>query len=714
MFSSIIALTILGPNLNLILNGYHIYVVAIITGIILMKKQTNSNYPAAVMLITAILSVSSCGGGSSSSSDPAGETPAVTTYTVGGTLTGLATGASISLSNNGGNTLTLTADGSFTFNTPLADNANYTVSIAAQPMSPYQTCTLSGDSGVISGDNVQAVTVVCTTNSYTVSGYVSGSGLSGSGNSVTLQNNAGDDVTLTANGIFSFPAALSGTTYSVSVSAQSTFPSQTCTVTGGSGTLEGGDVTGVSVECIRDSFTVSGTLTALAVGASVTLQNNGGDNLVLTSDGNFSFPVAIADGGTYNVTVLTQPSSTVQNCGVSNASGTFSSSNVNDVLVVCVTDTFVNGFVDSGQLIAQAATGGVGTMEVTRGVAVGDIDGDSDLDLIAVGRLGQDGETYLNDGNGVFTSSQVLNATLSVTRTIKAVAMGDIDGDNDLDVVLVGSGSDGGTLVYTNSSGTLTDSAQALGTTFDSSAIALGDIDGDGDLDIVVGNAFNSYTTNATTPNRVYTNDGSGVFSDSGQALGLSNTRAVALGDLNGDGDLDLVVGNAGMANWVYFNNGSGTFTESAVNSVLAAESAFTSSLALGDVDADGDLDLVVGNLNAVSKIYLNDNNTGIFVESPQVLAFGSTTSVILADLDGDTDLDLVLGNSDASSLIYINDGTGAFTEHATSSALGSFNLQAMAIGDLDGDNDPDLVTGNGENNISDPGKDRVFLNQTN
>ena len=96
-----------------------------------------------------------------------------------------------------------------------------------------------------------------------------------------------------------------------------------------------------------------------------------------------------------------------------------------------------------------------------------------------------------------------------------------------------------------------TDSGQALGSS-DSYSVALGDLDGDGDLDAMVAN-FNS-------PNTVWTNDGSGSFTDSGQALGNSNSSSVALGDLDGDGDLDAMVGNDyNQPNTVWTNTVTGT-----------------------------------------------------------------------------------------------------------------------------------------------------------
>ena len=96
------------------------------------------------------------------------------------------------------------------------------------------------------------------------------------------------------------------------------------------------------------------------------------------------------------------------------------------------------------------------------------------------------------------------------------------------------------------------DSGQSLGTN-DSQSITLGDMDGDADLDLMVVNA-------GTEANQVYINDGAGSFTDSGQLLGANDSRSVILGDVDGDGDLDKAVANGGtQGNRVYLGSLSGT-----------------------------------------------------------------------------------------------------------------------------------------------------------
>ena len=217
-------------------------------------------------------------------------------------------------------------------------------------------------------------------------------------------------------------------------------------------------------------------------------------------------------------------------------------------------------------------------------------------------------------------------------------------------------------------------------------ALALGDIDGDGDLDLIFGNLGQ---------NRVYVNDGTGTFTHAPANMPSDSdlTRAVALGDVDGDGDLDLVFGNHAQQNRLYLNDGTGTFTD-ATSVRMPSDSDFTAALALHDVDGDVDLDLVVGNIGDLNRLYLNDG-TGVFsdVTLTQIPPSGASTfHIALGDVDKDGDPDLVLGNSGQNRL-YLNDGSGTFTD-ATAAQMPSVRetTLAVALGDVDGDDVPDLV----------------------
>jgi hypothetical protein len=489
-----------------------------------MKSVSN-----VIVLVASAILITACGGGGGTPTTAGGDGATTENFTVGGTLTGLAAGASVTLQNNGGGDLTLTADGSFSFATALTDGSAYSVAVLSQPTSPPQTCTVTNGVGTLAGANVTNVAVACATDTFTVSGTLTG--LAG-GASVTLQNNGADDLSLTADGSFSFATVLTdGSAYSVAVLTQPTSPSQTCTVTNGVGTLAGANVTDVAVACVTNTFTVSGTLTGLAVGASVTLQNNGGDDLTLTADGGFSFATALMGGSPYSVAVLSQPTSPSQTCTVTNGVGTSAGANVTNVAVVCVTNTFTV----FGTLTGLAVGASVTLQN----------NGADDLTLTADGSFSF--ATALMDGSAysVAVSSQPTSPsqTCAVTNGVGTLAGANV---TDVGVTCVD--------IQAQLAGVFLDPITAIDSAF---SVTLADVDSDGDLDLIAGNSFGE-------ANRVYVNDGASGFTDSGQALGTNDTASVTVGDVDGDGDLDLVAGNfSGQANRVYVNDGAGNFTDS-------------------------------------------------------------------------------------------------------------------------------------------------------
>lgn len=271
------------------------------------------------------------------------------TFTIGGTVTGLL-GKGLVLQDNGGDSLTITKDGSFTFATPLASGATYAVTILTQPSSPAQTCTITGGSGTVATSNVTGMVVNCGAGTYTISGTVYG--LSGT---LILQNNGGDNLTLLASAAFVFPTPIAdGGKYAVTVLTQPAF--QTCIVTNGTGTVMGADVTNVSITCTNPTFTVGGNVSGLT-GSGLALQDNGGDNLPLTTNGAFTFAKGLLGGSTYAVTIFTQPSG--QYCSVTMGTGTVASADITTVSVSCAVATpytiggMVKGLPTPGSVVLQ-------------------------------------------------------------------------------------------------------------------------------------------------------------------------------------------------------------------------------------------------------------------------------------------------------------------------------------------------------------------------
>ena len=253
------------------------------------------------------------------------------TYTIGGTVTGLTSGTLV-LQDNSGDNLSITNGGAFTFSGALFDQAAYDVTVLSQPSA--QTCTVGNGSGTVQGSNVTGVTVGCTANSsqtFTIGGSITG--LSGS---VALQEAAGGSVqTFTANGTFAFSTNLSGRApYDVTVTSQPT--GQTCVVNGGSGTVGTSNVASVTVSCSTNpTYSISGTVSGLNSGASVTLLDNGSDPLTVSTNGSFTFPTQLPSGATYGVTVRAEPLHQV--CTVTNGTDTVASGNVTNIAVACAT-----------------------------------------------------------------------------------------------------------------------------------------------------------------------------------------------------------------------------------------------------------------------------------------------------------------------------------------------------------------------------------------
>jgi len=322
-------------------------------------------------------------------------------------------------------------------------------------------------------------------------------------------------------------------------------------------------------------------------------------------------------------------------------------------------------------------------IQASQTVALGDVDGDGDLDLVC-GNYGERNTLYLNTGGTFVTSPSWSSGWKANTES---VALGDVDGDGDLDLVCGNSGYY--SALYLNTGGTFETSSPTWSSEQyrDTRSVALGDVDGDGDLDLVCGNANQS--------NALYTNIG-GTFdaTPSWSSGPIGNTRSIALGDVDGDGDLDLVCGNYGQSNTVYLNTG-GTFESSTSWSVAQLEQ--TQSITLGDVDADGDLDLVCGNYNQNTTLYLNADST--FQDSPawtSAATYDDTRSVVLGDVDGDGYLDLVCGKSGShlageKNTLYLN-VAGPF-EMSPTTSLGT-GAASVAFGDVDGNGQVDLVFG--------------------
>ena len=220
-----------------------------------------------------------------------------------------------------------------------------------------------------------------------------------------------------------------------------------------------------------------------------------------------------------------------------------------------------------------------------------------------------------------------------------------------------------------------------------SASLSFGDIDGDGDRDLVVANG-----RHWPGRNRIFVNNGAGGFTvERPLSEDSATSYATALADLDYDGDLDVVVGNDRAPNLVYWNNGDGRFTPGSTFGGIDS----TRSILLADLDGDSRIDILVHNRGMENAIYFNDRGP-IFDRRG---SFGnradSTIDVAAADLNGDDYLDLALANrDDQPNVVYFNDGEGGFPT-SRPYGTGSDETRAVEVADLDGDGHLDIINGN-------------------
>ena len=338
-------------------------------------------------------------------------------------------------------------------------------------------------------------------------------------------------------------------------------------------------------------------------------------------------------------------------------------------------------------------------------VSIADVDGDGDNDIIVATVGGKPTELYINPGDGVFTAVQPVQLGPSgasmLTPASSDVAVADVNGDGAPDIVL--ANKDGRNQIYLgnpSSPGAFVGAPLMFGAPTDvSKDVEIADVDGDGALDLVV--------ANDGQPNKVYYGDpalaagsaptyGTDPALESSIGTGSAASTSVELADLNGDGHMDLVLGNSGARDEVYLGQSGSHPDLSVVVPTLLDGLTQTADLKVGDITGDGILDILVASNGGNNLLYPGQSSGDFSGTSAAIVGSetGKSLSVDLIDTDGDGDLDAVFGNSDSSTATYTNEGG---TLSSTPQAVGIRSTESGGVqhaADFSGDGVPDLLTG--------------------
>lgn len=363
-----------------------------------------------------------------------------------------------------------------------------------------------------------------------------------------------------------------------------------------------------------------------------------------------------------------------------------------------------------------------------------DIDGDGRMDLL-IGRLEGTVTRYEETGtdrNGVplfelvndrFEGIEIV-AQIGSLHGANTMALGDVDSDGDQDLFW-GDYFEPGILFLENTGSRTRPNLRGEPLPFPTqdplrtsgyNAPTLGDVDGDGDQDLLMGVLGGAYNPNTTTADNFHYVEQSrpGLFEQrTSRFLSTidfgSETIPIAI-DLDTDGDIDLLVGNKieqdDTQNGKLFrlvNEGSSTTPSFRYDGDLDVGGGYHLLPAFGDLDADGDLDAIVGTWSDQLRIYRNDATDGSlllnFVDSTSiVLSRGRNATPTLGDIDNDGDLDLFVGESSGTINFYENTGTPQSAEFTlVSDEYGDFDIGRRSLPvlrDADGDGDLDMYVG--------------------
>jgi hypothetical protein len=326
-------------------------------------------------------------------------------------------------------------------------------------------------------------------------------------------------------------------------------------------------------------------------------------------------------------------------------------------------------------------------------VAIGDVDANGDLDLAVANEISDDVSILLGSGGGAFVAS----GSYAAGTEPCSVVFGLMDGDAALDLAVANSSSDDVSVFLGVGDGTF-GTAVGYGAGASPTSVALGDLNEDNELDLAVSN----YNDNNVS---ILLGNGDGTFQTAVDYASGSKPAQVAIGYLDGDTHLDLAVVNQFSDDVsVLLGNGDGTFQTAVAYGLGSFQNP--SAVAVGHLNNDSAADLVVTREFGGDVAVVLGNGDGTFQAPVYYGAGTSPFSVAIGDLDLDGNDDLAVADYDSIGLVWVLLGNGDGTFSAATSYAAESKASSVALGDLDKAGTPDLaVTNYGSDTVS------VFLN---
>ncbi|HEX4932045.1 MAG TPA: VCBS repeat-containing protein [Gemmatimonadaceae bacterium] len=332
------------------------------------------------------------------------------------------------------------------------------------------------------------------------------------------------------------------------------------------------------------------------------------------------------------------------------------------------------------------------TSETSASVSLGDVDGNRTLDVVlAKGRHWPLVDVILrNDGRGHFAAEPLADTP---DRTYSA-ALADLDGDGDLDLVVSNDNPDRKLIYLNDGTGRFRVSGTFGAPEWNTRYVTVADLNGDQRPDLVVANR--SSNPAAPRPSFVCLNDGAGAFPTC-TPLATQSATIIVAGDLDGDGATDLVVPHRdGGQNLVFWNDGTGTFRTPP--SAVGPQRSNIRAAAAADINGDGTIDLVVGDEQRGLFVYLGAGRRTFDAPIALAAATGAPYALAVADMNRDGRPDVVVGRQEAVGSVLFNLGGGRVPRFAeTPWGDGKGSVYGVAIGDLDGDGWPDIAAARSE-----------------